>query len=254
MKRLVAAMLLSLAAVLVLSVFGWAADTAASAESAAKVLVKLSLSNISLAHGIDALFSDTGLNYIITPELASKDRKVTLSFNGVTFEEALKVLVKSAKITYTVEDGIYIFAPVKIEQSPAKTETSFTVRKLVTAEQPKTDKPTVETVAAQQPITQPEQPAQDAALADNQLLDAYGQPMNMNQGYGYYQPPTFQVGNITILNGYDAYTPPFTLGGNGYSNGYNQMYGQQYQSPFGWQPYNPYAAPYWQPQQSWYGW
>jgi len=79
-----------------------------SSSSAAESKINLDLKNTSIESALAGLFQGTGKNYVLAPGVTGT---VTLSLRDMPFEQALQATVRSAGLTYKLEDNVYVIRP-----------------------------------------------------------------------------------------------------------------------------------------------
>lgn len=79
--------------------------------NSATSLISLELRDTPVRSAIDSLFKGTGINYAIEPGVTGTIPN--LSLKDVTFDQALKTLVKAAGLTYRKDGQIYLISAKK---------------------------------------------------------------------------------------------------------------------------------------------
>jgi hypothetical protein len=77
----------------------------ASAVIAADGRISLDFKNSSIESALTTLFQGTGRNYVLAPGVSGT---VTVSLRDMQFEQALQATLRSAGLTYRVEDNVYV--------------------------------------------------------------------------------------------------------------------------------------------------
>jgi hypothetical protein len=82
-------------------------------EGSDQQLLTLEFQNADIKDVIDALFRNTGYNYTIGPGVDEvvPPGSVTFALKNVSFETALRTLMKTFNLQYTVQVGVYIITP-----------------------------------------------------------------------------------------------------------------------------------------------
>ncbi|MCL5103286.1 MAG: STN domain-containing protein [Armatimonadetes bacterium] len=195
--RVCVLVILAVLAVSNISAVAWADDGAPTTDSPG--LVNLSLKDVSIKSGIDALFAGRGLKYYIQPGVSGK--VVELKLTGVTFEQALKAFTDAADLSYTMQDGAYIIGPAKPKaEAAAPSQNTKPTPPAAGQYVP----PPVQGLAPIQPS-----PSTQVVVNQSPAPVYYGHPGGGAGFYGYPYPPAYQAGNVGILYGW----PPVQLTG-----------------------------------------
>ena len=92
------------------------ADKTSAQTQNAEKLMNLDAKDMPLPEVLQMLFKNASFSYTVDPKI--NQLKVTVAFRDVTFETALKNLLRSAGATYRMENGVYNIAP-RIDNNPA---------------------------------------------------------------------------------------------------------------------------------------
>lgn len=186
-------------------------------------IVNLELADVPVKDAIEKLFVGTGLKYNIRPGVSG--RVVELKLKGVTFEQALDALMEAARLTYKLEDSVYIISPADAKASTSKDQGESATKQ-------DTDKPQEQPPSEQTPTDKTDTPAPNAqqglpsgqATATGPIIISNEQSAPVFYGHPlpppYYlpydldgYPPVYQFGAVRILGGYP---PVVVAGGNPY--------------------------------------
>ncbi|MCL5103486.1 MAG: STN domain-containing protein [Armatimonadetes bacterium] len=197
--RVIVLVIVAVFAASYISAVAWAEDGTPAKEAP----VNLSLKNVSIKEGIDALFEGRGLKYYIQPGVTGQI--VELKLSGVTFEQALRAMVDAADLSYTVQDGSYIIGPGKPKPASSPPEPAPSVQ--TPPAQPGTGQYVPPPVQGLAPI----QPGPTTQVNVNQAPAPvyYGSPGDLGYGYPYGIPQIYQAGNLRFVYGW----PPVRIAG-----------------------------------------
>lgn len=200
------------------------AFTADSVVSSSGDSVTLTLKDTDVRVALEALFRSVGKDFIMDPGIVGP--VPALSFNNVSFETALKSIVKSAGLTYRVDDEIYI-----ITKKPELTRTG-------SGPEPPAYTPEPEVVAADEVIIEKiplnYSSASEILAIMNGDYDnlSYGSGGYGNGGYGSYGTGYGGYGSYGGSGSYPGSYGGYGSGsyGGGYSGGYPGGYSGNYGS------------------------
>jgi hypothetical protein len=197
-------------------------DQSNSSSTSNVRIVNLELADVPVKDAIEKLFAGTGLKYNIGPGVSG--RVVELKLKGVTFEQALNALMEAARLTYKLEDGVYIISPADAKtstsnnqgESATKQDTSKPQEQLPSEQTPTDKTETTEPNAQQRSPTGQATVTGPIIISNEQSSPVfYGHPLPpYYPPYGIDgYPPVYQFGAVRILGGYP---PVVVAGGNPY--------------------------------------
>ncbi len=77
--------------------------------------ITLDLKNATVQDALSAVFAETGAKYVLAEGVHGEIP--CLNVSGVSFETALKCVLRACELSYRVENGIYIIEP-KVKEPP----------------------------------------------------------------------------------------------------------------------------------------
>lgn len=196
-----------------------AADTSGAGSD--EPTISLELKDVEVRSAIEALFRNTGKNFFIEPNVSGTI--ATLSFQDVTFDNALRSLTRNAGLVYRKDGNVYIIAQ--------KPDTSATPTYTPSTPQPDPQDYVGDTTTSEMRVEKVKlnysSPSEILAIMRGDMGRGYGGTMGGgNYGYGNYG-----TGYGGYGNGYGSYGS-YGGYGNGYGNygrsnygGYNNSYG-----------------------------
>lgn len=182
--------------------------------------ISLDFKNTPVDKVLTSLFQGTGHNYMLAPGITSF---VTVSLRDMDFDQALQATLRSANLTYRLEDGVYI---IRQKDLPS-TAGSY-------------NKPVAPPAATSSSGTDAELPSAEVRIEKIQLI--YVDCVDIAAMFGQDTP--MSRGQMLANSGpasslYGAFTQPTPGYGSGYGYGYgNSGYG------YGGYGYNGYGANY----------
>ncbi|MDO8682536.1 MAG: secretin and TonB N-terminal domain-containing protein [Armatimonadota bacterium] len=192
----------------------WLLVAASFSFGAVEKRITLDFKSAPIDSVIAKLFEGTGLNYALAPGATGT---VTVTLRDVPFEQALQTALRSANLTYRLDDGVYVVGPQNApvtKPSPTYISPSLT--------------PTVEVPSAEMRIEKIPLNFSDAfdiaEMLGSELAISRGGAMTMSGSGSVYDSQRF---------------PGFY--GYGYSSGLNNGSGNSTTRPYGVQPSTGYG-------------
>lgn len=196
-----------------------------SSSSAAENKISLDLKNTSIETALASLFQGTGKNYVLAPGVTGT---VTLSLRDVPFEQALQATVRSAGLTYKLEDNVYVIRPK--EPTNNNVSTNYRPPEPTPVDTSRAGQAIAELLSAEIRIEKIQLNFIDAvdvatifggealfSRTGSQHYGAiYGSPYGYGMGGGAYGIPGFSLGGYSGYGGSSGYYRPYS----GYSSGY----------------------------------
>jgi len=186
--------------------------------------VSLELKDADVKSAIESLFRGRGRNYSITQEVSGV--VPSLSISGVSFDQALKSLLKSSGLVYRVESSVYIISKKPDVSATALVDATATAATDTAATDTTT---TVETIIDKIPLSNTGA-SEILSIMKGETNNSYGSGGYGNSG-GYGGS---SYGGYGGGSGYGGGYGGSSYGGSSYGGGYGgSSYGSSNRSSYG---------------------